>query len=359
MKRGLHLLLLVAAFLALSSLAQATPYSDIALGNVPLGYWRLNETSFGGSGDATDASLEGNDGTYTNTGAITLAQPGPRPGSGFLGFEAGNNAPDFAGSGSGRVVLPGGFLPTGTSPRTIMGWFNGTSSTVQNFFNYGQDAQARRMSVTAGNNRVAVAVHSHNYGIDGLSLPAGWHHLAVSLPPGSTQSDEWRFFVDGAERTSEAGDIAGSVQTINTVDSGGRRIGPNVGGRIDEVAVFDRALSADQVTRHHRLATERLQRLSKTDITFTTVDADDDSPATGAAFAGAELFVRERAIASQTDRRARAFLKFDLGSLAGLDIVRPLVELLASEVVDSLFELTPGTAGAILAPKIVSPSIGG
>jgi hypothetical protein len=318
---------LLALCLAMGPAAHATPYTDIALGNVPIGYWRLNESSFGGSGDATDASLEGHDGTYTNTGAITLAQPGPRPGSGFLGFETGNNAPDFASSGDGRVVLPGGFLPTGTSPRTIMGWFNGTSSTVQNFFNYGQDTQGNRVSITAGNSRVAVAVHSHNFGIDGLGLPAGWHHLAVTLPPGSTQSDQWRFFVDGVERTSEAGDIAGSVQTLNTVDIGGRRIGPNVGGRIDEVAVFDRALSADEVGRHHRLATEPLQRLSRTDITFTTVDADDDSPAAGAAFAGAELFVRERAIASQTDRRARAFLKFDLGSLAGLDIAGAVLKL--------------------------------
>ncbi|MFC1806567.1 DNRLRE domain-containing protein [Planctomycetota bacterium] len=301
---------MVAGLLALAAAwAQAGLYSDAVLADSPIGYWRLDET---GGTNAPDISGGGHDGTYTNTGSITLGQAGPRPGDGFLGLEADNNAPQFA--GNGHVAVPGAFLPTGGSPRAFTGWFNGTSSTNQGWLNYGQNSTPNRVSITAGPDRVAVAVSGHNFGVNGLGLGAGWHHFGVSLP--TSQSNSWQFVIDGVDRTADATTLAGGTQTINTIDNTARRIGAGENGRIDEVAAFDRALAVEEIQSHYRTAQEgklvSVLGLSE----FQTAARNGASPApTGSRVAGAPLFVRERANDSDPQLEVRAFLKFDLAEM--------------------------------------------
>jgi len=228
-------------------------YEQAVLDSSPIAYWRLGETT-----GVTAASLidpTGTNGTYTNPGNITLGQAGPGPGDGLPGFDAGNLAPLFGGSG-GYVSLPGGFLPTGSTPRTLEGWFNGGDNN-QTFFNYGPNSSGKRMSVTASNSRVAVAVSGHNYGINGLSL-SGWNHLAIVLPQGQNKSDQFRFFVNGEEISDAATGLAGSTKTVNTTDSA-QRIARTQGsatfpGLIDEVAVYDRALGREEILSHYMAA---------------------------------------------------------------------------------------------------------
>jgi len=313
---------MIAALVGLAApSAQAGPYSHNVLHDDPIGYWRLDETSFGGAGDAADATGNAHDATYTNTTAITLAQAGPRPSDWFAGLEPDNKAPLFASSGSGNVTLPGGFLPTGNAPRTFTGWFNATNSTNQGWLNYGQNSTPNRISISAGPTRVAVAVSGHNFGLNGLGLSPSWHHFGVILPDKpNAKSNEWKFVLDGVDRTSEAVTLAGGTQTINTIDNALRRIGVNVGGRIDEVAVFSDALSVADVQRQYQAAVGLEYPLF--DFEFQTAARNGDSPApVGSRVAGAPLFVRERADNNDPQLEVRSFLKFDLDDLgAGVGI---------------------------------------
>lgn len=226
-------------------------YVDQVLADGPLAYYRLDET---GGTDAFDTA-SAHDGTYE--GGVTLGQAGPRPADGFLGFETDNAAPLFNGI-DGKVALPTGFLPTGNSARTIEGWFNPDGDESQTFFTYGPNESGGRVSITADADGVAVAVGGHNYGRQDLSL-AGWHHAAVVLPNGATESDEWLLYLDGAELTGLSG-LAGGPKTIDTTD-----FNPSIGtasnnntiwysGLIDEVAAYDRALSAGEIQDHYEAA---------------------------------------------------------------------------------------------------------
>lgn len=230
-------------------------YADRVLADDPLLYYRLNESA---GPVAVNAGTAGAAANGTIVGPLSLGQPGPQPVSGQDGFEIGNTAPDF--SGGDRVDVPAGFLPTGNAARTVEGWFNG-GNTDQSFFHYGtgsgSDPAGRRMSVTASNSRVAVAVSGHNFGVGGLGLKDGWHHLAVVLPDGATQSNEWQFYVDGVLRPNTQ-QFAGSVKTVNTRDNpayiGNDRNNGAYAGSIDELAVYHKALGGANVFSHYAAA---------------------------------------------------------------------------------------------------------
>ena len=81
--RATRVLMIVALVGLAAPSAQASPYSHNVLHDDPIGYWRLDETSFGGAGDAADATGNAHDGTYTNTTAVTLAQADPSSNYGF------------------------------------------------------------------------------------------------------------------------------------------------------------------------------------------------------------------------------------------------------------------------------------
>jgi len=233
-------------------------YVDVISGDNPLAYYRLNETGAVPT-TAVDATTNGNDATYQSQ--LVLGAAGPRPSDGFAGFATTNNAPSFNQQANDYIAMPSGFLPTGSAKRTIEGWFysdDDTANQDQRFFNYGPNATGDRVTISAANTRVAVAVSGHNWGKDGLSLGAGWHHLAVVFPAGQTLSNKWKLYVDGAELTGLT-TLAGGTTTVTSVDSN-QWIGRDSGaatydGRIDEVAIYNTDLSADKIRDHYLAAT--------------------------------------------------------------------------------------------------------
>jgi arylsulfatase A-like enzyme len=301
------------ASFACQSRSARAGYVDAILADSPLAYYRLNETAGVNAADAAGA----NTGTYQ--AGVALGTAGPRPVDGFSGFSTANIAPTFDASATDFIAMPAGFLPTGGSPRTIEGWFFDNGSGVQTFFSYGPDATGDRVTITAQNGSVAVAVSGHNFGKTGLGLSPGWHHLAAALPDYLNQSNRFRLYVDGAELTGLA-NLAGSPRTVTSVDSN-QRIGRSSGagaysGQIDEIAVYDRELSAGDIQRH--FLTAQGQNFTKAEFglqEFTTAARDGVSPAASAAFAGAQLFVRERGNNLEPELEARAFLQFDISSL--------------------------------------------
>jgi hypothetical protein len=292
---------------------QTNPYVDAVLADTPIGYYRLDELTSAEAGNNGTSGTAGL-GTYVNQGNVTQGQPGPSPATGQVGLNAGNVAPIFPGSGSARVEIPAAVLPTGTDARTFEGWFNGTDGTLQNFLTYGVDSTGQRVSISAGPDRLAVAVSGHNYGINNLGAGPGWHHVAVVFPDAATKSNQWQLFVDGVNRSADAGTIAGGTVTVNTQPGVGK-IGANVGGGIDEVAVYDTALASYEIQRHVNRA------YGKRDFLFTTASDNGQSPATSGAAGlptGTELFVRERGNETDPQLEVQAFLQFDLSDLAGV-----------------------------------------
>jgi len=151
------------------------------------------------------------------------------------------------------VDLTGGSFPTGSSERTIEGWFTADNTKIQSFFDYGTDATGQRWSITANSSDIAVAVNGHNRGKTDLSL-TGWHHIATVFPSGATTSNQILIYLDGVSQTLS--DLVGSSKTVNTgstyayIGKSGSG-GGNQNGLIDEVRIYNRSLSAEEIRQHY------------------------------------------------------------------------------------------------------------
>ena len=140
-------------------------------------------------------------------------------------------------------------FPLGDSTRSVTGWFKAdTGNQGQTFFAYGPNVAGKRFSIAADRTQVLVAVSGHAWGVNGLELQDGWHHVAVTYAGGD--SDDISVYLDG--ELQSASTLVGSPQRIDT-RTGPAAIGRNVGGTkhytglIDDVRLYDVALSAEHV----------------------------------------------------------------------------------------------------------------
>jgi YD repeat-containing protein len=224
----------------------------------PLAHWRLNETT----GTNAFDFIGGLTGTYNEN--VLLGGEGPRPTT-FPGFTSANNAPDFQGSAApGQVAVPTPRLATNAV--TIISWINPsfaqpdytgifmTRATTQAGLGYTTDNQ---LGYTWNNN----STWSWQ---SGLRPPdAEWSMVAIVIQP-----DRATLFL-GANGTLTAAvnPIAHTAETWgeNAVignDPGGAS--RNFTGRIDEVAIFNRALSFAEVAALYEEATGIPQALPPT-----------------------------------------------------------------------------------------------
>ena len=140
-------------------------------------------------------------------------------------------------------------FPLGDSTRSVTGWFKAdTGNQGQTFFAYGPNVAGKRFSIAADRTQVLVAVSGHAWGVNGLELKEGWHHVAVTYAGGD--SDDILIYLDGELQTAST--LVGSPQRLNT-GTGPAAIGRSVNGTkhyaglIDDVRLYDVALSAEQV----------------------------------------------------------------------------------------------------------------
>ena len=140
-------------------------------------------------------------------------------------------------------------FPLGDSTRSVTGWFKADAGNQgQTFFAYGPNVAGKRFSIAADRTQVLVAVSGHAWGVNGLELQEGWHHVAVTYAGGD--SDDILIYLDG--ELQSASTLADSPQRIDT-RTGPAAIGRNVSGTkhytglIDDVRLYDVALSAEQV----------------------------------------------------------------------------------------------------------------
>ncbi|MEO5668891.1 MAG: LamG-like jellyroll fold domain-containing protein [Bdellovibrionota bacterium] len=201
--------------------------------------WHLDEAAgTSGSSSIRDDSGQGHSGTPTST-TITFGGPGR--------FSKAATT-----SGNGYISVPS--ISLGTGIWTVSSWFTYPLGTCPGF-----------CTLTRGNNDHQILVNptslklgsydnvggtgfkDSGYSLSGLT--AGWHHLAAVAVGGSTI-----FYIDGVS----VGTI-GWRSTDNIIDIGNWRGGGQAFGSIDEVAIWSRALHANEIKQLYQRGASRLK----------------------------------------------------------------------------------------------------
>lgn len=238
----------------------ACPYAEAVLASKPLAYWRLGELT---GSVAKDASGNGNDGVYE--AGVALGLEGPRL-TGLSSEDRVNRAPHLAG---GRIKANLDKLP---DTYTVELWFcnylpTDARSVTGYLFSRGPDGDrdATGDHLGLGGTHVAQGMLLFYNGdalkdtLDGGTRiePKTWHHVAMVR-----DGERVTVYLDG----SATQEIRGTARTAGADRTGQVFIGgrndrfSNFEGRLDEVAVYARALSADEIARHHAACDRRFSR---------------------------------------------------------------------------------------------------
>ena len=199
----------------------------------PVAHWRFD-------GDADD-STGSSHGTARNGASFTANGDGEGVGSHALVLDGSDDHVDLGSHVSN--------FPLGDAARTVTGWFKAdTGNQRQTFFTYGPNVAGQRFSIAADRTQILIGVSGHAWGVNGLSLDDGWHHVAVTFAGGD--SDSISIYLDGEPQAAST--LVGASQSVDT-RTGPAAIGRNVSGAahyagsIDDVRIYDAALDAEQV----------------------------------------------------------------------------------------------------------------
>ncbi len=221
------------------------PAARAILESRPLAYWRLNE--FTGP-HAVDATGNGRDAVYEPAVAYYLEGPASER---YSGADSVNRAPHFAG-GRLRARVPGlqdqwtvcfwawNGLPT--DAREVTGWMFSRGP------DFGAGPGTLHLGIGGGSTHAGRLLLLEGEGTmtsGRTEIPRwSWHHIAV-VRDGTTA----HVYMDGRlEITAQLRDRGAPV--FDQLFFGGRSDGESgLEGRLDEIAVFDRALSAAEVQR--------------------------------------------------------------------------------------------------------------
>jgi hypothetical protein len=229
----------------------AGTFGSAVLGSGALSYWRFNETGSpeAGSVQAYDYA-GGRHGVYGAAAANGASgATGPRPSEGFAKFEESNGALKSTVSLANSWVTapaPG----VSTDQLTILAWIN-PDSLVANagilFARAGQPATGLNLN-GAGNLGYHWLDTAGSYSWDsGLTPPLGqWSLVALSVQPDRATMH----LINASGAQSAVATNTHAVRAfIDAIRIGGdpNSVDRTFDGRIDEVAIYDRALSLEQV----------------------------------------------------------------------------------------------------------------
>ncbi|MBU6320949.1 four helix bundle protein [Patescibacteria group bacterium] len=246
----LSLFLLFSPFLLFSFLLLPAP-AEAALTRPPnnlglVGYWPFDE---GSGSTAYDRSGFGNNGTLVNSPAWTVGKLG-----GALSFN-GTNQYTTTGTTS---------FPTGSSARSVFAWIYvaGSTGNEQDVFSYGNGGttvQASNFGMQASGLKLFFSSWGSGSATfnSSLSVTTGtWHFVGYTL----TSSGTATLYLDGtsAQATGmSVGTVIPAVSDASVIGSGpnGQESGRYFDGKIDDVRIYNRALSAADVARLYQLGT--------------------------------------------------------------------------------------------------------
>jgi hypothetical protein len=204
-----------------------------------VGYWKLDDAS---GTSATDSSGNGNTGTLTNGPTWTTGQIG-----GAVDFDGTN---DYIDSGTGSSLNVGG------TNLTISAWAKKTTGTdgVMNIVNRGQSGVGGYNFGIGVNTCGAHSMNMSKLGVVHIcvgSFPqdTNWHHVVAVW-----NSSGQKIYVDGVVSGTDSNN-----QSFNAAYSGSLKIGMDYDGTsspfkgsLDEVRIYNRALSADEVAKLYK-----------------------------------------------------------------------------------------------------------
>lgn len=252
-----------------TSASPATPYEQVVLADSPAGYWRLDEVdpvtpvaaNLGSLGSAADG------GYYY---AASAGQPGPRP-TAFPGFESGNNSVAFNGA-NGSVTIPA--LNLKTNNLTITAWIKRDgdqvantaivlSDTAHTVAGLKFDSSVQELSYNWNANTADSGFRSY------LAIPdATWVFTALVIRPDSATLALY----DGTTFSSTVNYVAHDplpFDDVTLIGADTANITNTFKGSIDEVAVFNRALSVGELFTEYATAVGGLSPQIFTDATAT------------------------------------------------------------------------------------------
>ena len=243
-------------------------YSEKVMSYNPVAYWRLNETD--GTGALNQMGI--NHGMYYNYGSGggkgALGAAGPRPSSGFDGFDADNHVPhangDTAGYGDPVWYAQDSASLSITGALTVSVWINPDSlakdGEIASKYRYsGGNDYSWRLYQLKTSGRVGFRVSSGGSAWDSTgfsdattgSAPTGsWTHVTAVFNPGDSVKVYLNGTYSGGVSTSVT-DLYDSGADISTSRYWGGPRYNEFNGRVDEVAIFDKALTATQVQQLH------------------------------------------------------------------------------------------------------------
>jgi hypothetical protein len=263
------LTVLVAAFVgcfALTATAWADAYSTAVLADNPFGYWRMQETEGDGVNSGSDTTT-----LQHSADGITLDFAGPS-GDLFPGFDSNNNSTYYsgntAGNGFSRIgdeTKPADYAYDMTGALTVETWIKaadvsttGNRVIMADFHNTNnhrafmlyQNGSSLRFSVS-GDGATAITLNK-----SGALTADTWLHVVGVFRP----SEAIELYLNGELISSNTSDIPASL--FNSKYSsyvGAQWTSYNSGswfqGGIDEAAIYDTALSAEQIKNHYDAAT--------------------------------------------------------------------------------------------------------
>ena len=212
-------------------------------------YWPLDD---GSGGSVTDASTNGNTGTIVNDPTWTTGQVA--------------GALDFKGGSYVAVADPAtGILDFADSTNfTLSGWFNRDTFTTDDTLiakSNGQTASDTGYNVYIDDSTDKVTFVANDgtdqYKIESASTftATGWHHF--SLVWNDASSSETKLYINGAlEAATTTGTFANVNSLANSVDfriNSESDSANHFSGKLDEMRVYSRSLSADEVGQLYRL----------------------------------------------------------------------------------------------------------
>ena len=281
---------IVAALLPTGTASAASLYSSAVMADLPVAYYRLGEAA---GPVALNASAAGNslDGNYVNFGVAqtspatpsTLASAGPRPGdpsgaAAIVGLEADNLGIRSGANANAQVEIPDNNLLDLTGALTLEAWVRRDDVQAVNGNNEGivgkfvgagnQRSYAMYYNARSGTGLPSLGFILNTSGasggnvdlVAGLDIPSGlaggWVHLAAVYEPNVRMT----LYMNGAPVAAKTtglpavGVFAGTAPLwIGRQFSAANNT--SFEGLIDEVAIYDKALSDEQVLAHYEAAT--------------------------------------------------------------------------------------------------------
>lgn len=218
-------------------------YSDLIIADEPISYWRLGEPS----GTTADDAMNLNDGVYVNV--PTFAQ------TGAIQNDA-DTAVLFNGTNE-YVSLPSfSSIPFGTAPCTLEAWIKPTTHAAsRGIIGYGSRASndAANYIRLGSSTALAWVWQNNDFSVTVANLSGRWHHVV-----GTWDLITRKLYLDGFQIGGDNtparvpnwalgnGFIGAFVNTTDTIVE-------FFDGAIDEVAIYDYALTAEQILEHYRI----------------------------------------------------------------------------------------------------------